>query len=74
MDCIPIHVSKISLGDSDCLSDCVLPNTREENETIVLGVGLSITKKLVELHGGSISVSSVKGSGTEVNVSLPVTA
>lgn len=39
-----------------------------------LGLGLSITKKLVELHGGSISVSSVKGSGTEVNVSLPVTA
>jgi signal transduction histidine kinase len=38
-----------------------------------LGLGLSITKKLVELHGGSISVSSVKGSGTEVAVSLPIT-
>jgi signal transduction histidine kinase len=37
-----------------------------------LGLGLSITKKLVELHGGSISVSSVKGSGTEVEVSLPL--
>lgn len=37
-----------------------------------LGLGLSITKKLVELHGGSISVSSVKGSGTEVAVSLPL--
>ena len=37
-----------------------------------LGLGLSITKKLVELHGGSISVSSIKGSGTEVEVSLPL--
>jgi signal transduction histidine kinase len=37
-----------------------------------LGLGLSITKKLVELHGGSISVSSVKGSGTEVEVRLPL--
>lgn len=37
-----------------------------------LGLGLSITKKLVELHGGSISVSSVKGSGTEVEVRLPM--
>lgn len=37
-----------------------------------LGLGLSITKKLVELHGGSISITSVKGSGTEVQVTLPV--
>lgn len=48
---------------------CDSSNTRSYGG---LGLGLSITRKLVELHGGTISVSSVKGSGTDVEVSLPI--
>jgi signal transduction histidine kinase len=48
---------------------CDSSNTRSYGG---LGLGLSITKKLVELHGGTISVSSVKDSGTVVEVSLPL--
>ncbi len=37
------------------------------------GLGLPIAKALIELHGGTISISSVKGQGTEVIVRLPTT-
>jgi len=35
------------------------------------GLGLPIAKALVELHGGSLSIKSVKGEGTEVALLLP---
>lgn len=35
------------------------------------GLGLTITRRLVELHGGKISLESVEGEGTRVNFSLP---
>lgn len=36
------------------------------------GLGLPTAKRLVELHGGSISVDSIAGEGTTVTVRLPV--
>jgi len=36
------------------------------------GLGLPITKQLVELHGGTISVESAEGEGSEFLFSLPV--
>ncbi|RZK30886.1 MAG: response regulator, partial [Hymenobacter sp.] len=36
------------------------------------GIGLSITKEFVELHGGSISVVSEPGQGTTFTVQLPL--
>ena len=35
------------------------------------GLGLPIAKALVELHGGSLSIKSVKGEGTEVSLLVP---
>ncbi|MCB0752222.1 MAG: hypothetical protein KDC52_12170, partial [Ignavibacteriae bacterium] len=36
------------------------------------GLGLSITKKFVELLNGSIKIKSKKGLGTSVVVKLPI--
>jgi signal transduction histidine kinase/DNA-binding response OmpR family regulator/ligand-binding sensor domain-containing protein len=44
-------------------------HTREQEGT---GIGLSLTKELVELHRGKIEVESEEGKGTTVIVSLPL--
>jgi signal transduction histidine kinase len=36
------------------------------------GLGLSIVKELVDQHGGSIVIASIKGQGTEVTIKVPV--
>ena len=36
------------------------------------GLGLSICKEIIELHGGKLRIDSVHGEGTEVEIWLPV--
>lgn len=38
------------------------------------GLGLPITKELVELHGGTLDIASELGKGTTVHVSIPKTS
>ena len=46
--------------------------SRTRDSAISLGLGLPIARKVIELLGGSISVSSKIGSGTEFTIELPV--
>lgn len=36
------------------------------------GLGLSIVKRCVDLHGGKIDIKSIEGSGTKVTVTIPM--
>ncbi len=43
-----------------------------EYNTTGTGIGLSLTKDLVDLHKGTIRVDSIEGEGTEFQVRIPV--
>jgi signal transduction histidine kinase len=44
---------------------------RAKREQQGIGLGLSVAKRIIEAHGGSLSLSSVSDKGTQVVVSLP---
>ncbi len=46
-------------------------NARSTNETGT-GLGLAITRNLVQLHSGTLHLSSVLGKGTRADITLPV--
>jgi signal transduction histidine kinase len=53
---------------------CPLPESEssKENEVSPSGLGLPMTRQLVELHGGVIQVESEFGTGSRFSVSLPL--
>jgi two-component system sensor histidine kinase/response regulator len=58
----PEHVAQI---------DAYVQFDRKLHEQQGSGLGLAICKKLAEIHGGRLEVTSIEGSGTTVTVSLP---
>ena len=51
--------------------DAYMQFERKMQDQEGLGLGLTIAKKLVELHGGSLSIDSQIGKGSSVIVRLP---
>jgi signal transduction histidine kinase len=63
----------IGIPEADC-QNVFSPYFRAQNTGGIrgIGIGLYITKRLVDAHGGSIRISSREGAGTTVTVSLPL--
>ena len=62
----------IRQGDMDNLfSEYVQVDTQSHRKIEGTGLGLSLTKKMVEIMGGSISVESVYGKGSLFSITIP---
>ncbi len=58
--------------DKETLENIFIPfYTKKASGT---GLGMPITKKIIEAHGGVIALSSKPGGGTETTIEIPVTA
>lgn len=70
------HIKDTGIGMSpEFITRIFEPFEREKNTTASgipgTGLGMAITKKLVDLMGGTISVNSRQGEGTEITVVFP---
>ncbi|MFW5772893.1 MAG: sensor histidine kinase, partial [Phototrophicaceae bacterium] len=68
-----IHVEDTGVGIPKKLqADIFKPFFRVSDFNTGVGLGLSITKEIVELHGGYITLESEEGVGTRFSVWLPL--
>ncbi len=71
------HVIDNGIGMSEEFIGKVFePFERERNSTVSgvqgTGLGMSISKNIVDMMGGTIEVDSIKGKGTEFTVTIPM--
>jgi len=70
-DSLELSFSDTGLGISDdVLPKLFLPlfTTKAQG----MGFGLAICKRIIDSHGGKIAVSTVKGEGTTIKITLPI--
>jgi len=62
-------ISKINI---DNIFDRFFTSNELSDRTVGTGIGLHLTKKLVDLHGGTISVKSKPGAGSKFRIQIPI--
>jgi DNA-binding response OmpR family regulator len=80
MNCLIISISDTGIGIAPQNLDRIFERfyqISDDHRTIPYlnessGIGLSFSKKLVELHGGSISVESTLGKGSVFSFTIPI--
>lgn len=76
-DTIKISVKDTGIGIPKDMQDMIFERFRQVDKSFLRrhegsGIGLSIVKSLVLLHGGNIKVYSEEGKGSEFSIELPV--
>lgn len=75
-DSVALHVSDQGKGiparDQQRIFDPFERAVGQDDSTTGLGLGLYITRQLVEAHGGTISVQSREAEGAQFSVTLPL--
>ncbi|MCP9494490.1 MAG: sensor histidine kinase [Pyrinomonadaceae bacterium MAG19_C2-C3] len=67
-----IEVADNGAGSDDSLIDNTFSREKISASTIKGGVGLRLIKAIAEQHGGKLSITSERGTGTFVQLKLPV--
>ena len=75
-DCLYFTVADTGIGMSEGEVMIALEPFRQVDSSLCrqhegTGLGLPLTKALVELHGGTLTIDSATGEGTTVTVTLP---
>ena len=70
-DAVAIRVSDNGRGIAPELLSRLFEPFEVRDNCESAGIGLAVTKAIVEAHGGKISISSVLGKGTTVDIRLP---
>lgn len=70
-EAVLISVSDTGAGMSDQTRRAIFTRGREAKSETGHGLGMVISKRIVELHGGRMMVDSISGRGTTVTIALP---
>jgi signal transduction histidine kinase/ligand-binding sensor domain-containing protein/DNA-binding response OmpR family regulator len=74
--CVIIKVSDTGIGipveEQNKIFDIFYQSTSSANQHEGSGIGLALTKELVQLHGGKVSIESELGKGACFSVQLPI--
>ncbi|PKL89313.1 MAG: hypothetical protein CVV23_05590, partial [Ignavibacteriae bacterium HGW-Ignavibacteriae-2] len=71
-DKVHITIKDTGLGIPESLHEKIFEPFMSHGKKEATGLGLSITKKIIEEHGGTIKVESVIGEGASFIISFPV--
>jgi len=73
--CLSVHDTGVGISDDDRARIFKLfergPNY-SKSRGVGAGLGLSLVKSLIELHGGSIKIDSTQGKGTTITCTVPL--
>ena len=76
---VKISVEDTGIGIEQCALNKIFDSFVQSSDSGIYtkngaGLGLTVTKQLVEMHGGKISVSSEVGKGSVFNVTFPISS
>lgn len=76
-DMAHIHIMDTGIGMSEETLQTIFEPYKQEDSSITaiaggLGLGLSICKQLIEMHGGTLKASSIQGKGSVFTFTLPL--
>ncbi len=71
-DRVLIKIKDQGLGIPDSLHDKIFEPFMTHGKKDATGLGLSIAKKIIEEHGGKVSLSSIVGEGATFVIDLPI--